>query len=577
MEFKDKLNEYIELLDCTAKELAESSGLSAATISRYRSGERVPEANTQNFTNLVKGLVAIAEQKHFLDITIESISDTFLEFVQLETIDPAKFQANFNKLLTALSINISELAKFLNYDSSYISRIRNGQRQVAKPKEFIWGISDFIVRRYQTSSQKAIIASLINCNNDDLAADTTYRSLLTDWLVHGTETSNDGLNNFLEKLDKFDLNEYIRVIHFDKLKVPSAPFQLPTSRNYFGLKEMMDSELAFLKATVLSKSQSPVTMYSDMPMGEMAKDPDFPKKWMFGMALMLKKGLHLNQIHNIDRSFEDMMLGLESWIPMYMTGQVSPYYLKGVQNNVFSHLLKVSGAAALTGEAISGYHNEGKYYLTKNKDEVSYYKKQAEQLLSKASPLMEIYLKESEQVYHTFLQNDAQTKGNRRNILSSLPLYTATDELICKILTRNNITQTDQTKIMNYVNKQRKITNEILLHSHITDEIPEISEKEFQQFPMTLSLSNMFYEHDIFYTWQDYQEHKKQIQNFQKNISNYTFKEISVSAFRNIQISIHEGKWVIVSKNKAPAIHFLICHPKMRSAFENMIVPIVER
>lgn len=77
MEFKDKLNEYIELLDCTAKDLAESSGLSAATISRYRSGERVPEANTQNFTNLVKGLVAIAEQKHFLDITIESISDTF--------------------------------------------------------------------------------------------------------------------------------------------------------------------------------------------------------------------------------------------------------------------------------------------------------------------------------------------------------------------------------------------------------------------------------------------------------------------------------------------------------------------
>ena len=115
MEFKDKLNEYIELLDCTAKDLAESSGLSAATISRYRSGERVPEANTQNFTNLVKGLVAIAEQKHFSDITIESISDTFLEFVQLETIDPAKFQANFNKLLTALSINISELAKFLNY------------------------------------------------------------------------------------------------------------------------------------------------------------------------------------------------------------------------------------------------------------------------------------------------------------------------------------------------------------------------------------------------------------------------------------------------------------------------------
>ena len=105
------------------------------------------------------------------------------------------------------------------------------------------------------------------------------------------------------------------------MKVPALPFQLPVSKSYFGIKEMMESELDFLKATVLSRSNEPVIMYSDMPMKEMADDPEFPKKWMFGMALMLKKGLHLCQIHNLDRSLDDMMLGLESWIPMYMTGQ----------------------------------------------------------------------------------------------------------------------------------------------------------------------------------------------------------------------------------------------------------------
>ena len=59
MDFKDKLAEYIELLGCTAKDLCESSGLSAATISRYRSGERIPEANTENLTNLIEGIVCI--------------------------------------------------------------------------------------------------------------------------------------------------------------------------------------------------------------------------------------------------------------------------------------------------------------------------------------------------------------------------------------------------------------------------------------------------------------------------------------------------------------------------------------
>lgn len=46
MKFNEKLNEYINNLPCTAKELCELSGLSAATLSRYRSGERIPEMNS---------------------------------------------------------------------------------------------------------------------------------------------------------------------------------------------------------------------------------------------------------------------------------------------------------------------------------------------------------------------------------------------------------------------------------------------------------------------------------------------------------------------------------------------------
>lgn len=45
-------------------------------------------------------------------------------------------------------------------------------------------------------------------------------------------------------------------------------------------------------------------------------------------SYVFKKGHHLNIIHNVDRPFNEMMLGLESWIPIYMTGQISPYYLK---------------------------------------------------------------------------------------------------------------------------------------------------------------------------------------------------------------------------------------------------------
>lgn len=575
MDFKKLLDDYMKLLGCTAKDLAENSGLSAATISRYRSGERIPDYGTENFTQLVNGIVSIAESKKIPGISVQSVSDAFSPYVKI-TVDIARLQKNFHTLLTVVPINISDLARFLNFDPSYISRIRNGQRQPANPLEFAAKISGFVVRHCQTEEEKNVIANLIHCPADALSNYTDFQTVLTDWLIAGVGTGKNSMSIFLEKLDEFNLDEYIRVIHFDKLKVPSVPFQLPTSKYYYGLKEMMDCELSFLKATVLSKSRDSVIMYSDMPISEMAKDPEFPQKWMFGMAMLLKKGLHLYHVHNIDRSFDEMMLGLESWIPMYMTGLVSPYYLKDTQNYIFSHLLKVSGAVALSGEAIRGHHDDGRYYLTNNKEDVIYYKKRAKQLLSKALPLMEIYRSEQEISYSTFSQDDARVKGKRYSILSTLPLHTITDELLYTILKNNHISENEQKLIFKYVQTQRDIAERIGAHSTITEEIPILSKNSFEKSPLMLSLSGMFYEKDIFYTWNEYQKHLHIIKEYQLQHSYYHAIENTTPAFRNIQIRIHEGKWALVSKNKTPAIHFLIRHPKMLHAFENMEIPIIK-
>ena len=138
--------------------------------------------------------------------------------------------------------------------------------------------------------------------------------MVFNWLTNGSTAPQNELADYLKKLDDFDLNEYIKAIHFDMLKVPSVPFQFASSRSAYGIKQMMDIELDFIRAVVLSKSTEDVISYSDMPIEEMSRDKEFPKKWMYGMALMLKKGLHINMIHNINRPFSEMMLGLESWV-----------------------------------------------------------------------------------------------------------------------------------------------------------------------------------------------------------------------------------------------------------------------
>ncbi len=575
MDFKKLLDDYMKQLDCTAKDLAENSGLSAATISRYRSGERIPEDGSENFDRLINGIVSIAENKKIPNITVQSVSEAFSPYVR-NNVDIAHLQKNFHTLLTVVPINISDLARFLNYDPSYISRIRNGQRQPANPTEFARKISIFVTKHFQTVEQKAVISSLINCPMEELSNYTDFQDRMTNWLLAGSGAVKDSMTVFLEKLDEFNLNEYIHSIHFNELKIPSVPFQIPISRTYWGIKEMMESELDFLKATVLSKSTAPVIMYSDMPMKEMAKDPEFPKKWMFGMAMMLKKGLHLYQIHNLDRSFDEMMLGLESWIPMYMTGLISPYYLKNVQNNTFLHLLKVSGSAALSGEAITGCHENGKYYLTKSKREVAYYQRRADELLKNADSLMDIYRSEREAELNTFLISDIRKSGKRRGIRSTLPLYTISEELLERILIRHDIDGRQKQRIRKHVKMQKERIISILASETLEDEVPALTPEEFSKNPPVLDLSGIFCETNLPYSEEEYMMHMSDTKAFARKNPNYILRISTTHAFHNLQILVHEGQWAMISKSKAPAIHFIIHHPKLRNAIENFIPPIVE-
>lgn len=575
--FHEQLNEYLEELDCTAKELGEVSGVSAATLSRYRSGSRIPDAGTEAFNSICKAIGRIAGQRGIETLTEETVRESFLRCLDMTAVDKEQLRTNFNLLATALNMNMARLCQQINYDSSTVFRFRNGSRQPAEPEKFAEAVAKYVAENYTEAAEREKLARILQCDACEFVEQEHSADRIKRWLLEPGREKESGVTHFLEQLDQFDLNEYIKAIHFDEWKVPPAiPFRLSTSKSYTGLKNMMEAELDFLKDTVLSKSMDPVIMYSDMPMEEMAKDPEFPKKWMFGMAIMLKKGLHLHQIHNLDRSFEEMMLGLESWIPMYMTGQISPYYLKAGQDQVFLHFLKVSGSVALTGEAIRGYHSEGKYYLARSKDEVAYYRKRAGELLNCASPLMEIYREENAGVFEVFLRSDAETAGERRNILSAPPIWILDREWLEAFLLRRKMSGEQVKKNLNYADTLRQLNEHILQRNRITDEITLPEQEEFAQYPVNLSLSGMFCETDISYTWEEYQEHLEQMRMYEQAHENYILKETKAQTFRNLQIQIHEGKWAMVSKGKAPAIHFVIYHSRLREAIEQFVPPVVE-
>ena len=573
--FKDILNNYILKLGCSAKELAKESGLSEAAVSRYRSGERIPKPETEDFLKLCRGIGRIAEKNGINGITEQNAAAELSGYARAGNFKAESFRLNLNLLISTLSVNVSEVSRELKYDSSYLSRIRNGHRQPSNVKALAEGFGRFIARKFADGEKALQINELLGLPQDREFSATEYASAVTAWLLSAEEyrQENIGVMNFLRKLDDFDLNNYIRTIHFDELKIPHIPFYKPQTKNYYGLESMKKAELDFLKAAVLSKSAGSVFMFSDMQMDDMAADVEFQKKYMYGVALMLKKGLYLNVVHNLNRPFNELIIGLEGWIPLYMTGQISPYYLNGVHNKLFCRLINVSDFAALTGESLTGHHAEGRYRLAANKEELDYLKKYSGYILKKALPLMRIYRADASAELNTFLHNDSEYGGARAGVLAAPPIYTMSDKLLNKILDLNSVDDVGKGAILDFAVKERIRAERLLKNCSVQIEIPKYTKEEFEKNKPSLALANMFYEDSVPYSYDDYMMHLKQTGEYAEKRQNFIIKSGSADLFlpfRNIQVIINKGKWVLISKNNAPAIHFLIQHPILRKAIEDL-------
>jgi len=568
MKFKEVLNKYLKELDCSSKKLSNESGLSESVISRYRSGERTPLKNSEQLNKLTNALFNIAKDSNKNKYTFDKIVSDFNSTLASDDFDYTTFSNNLNTLITSLNINTHEMSKYIVFDASHISRIRYGKAKPSNPVEFSNKICSYILNRYKNPDDINNLMMIIGCKKSDLSNERFFNTLFS-WLTSEMVPVKSKVSDFLHNLDSFNLDDYIKVIKFDELKVPNIPFYKAKTKHYYGIEEMKQGELNFFKGTVLSKSKEDIFMCSDMPMEDMAKDIEFGKKWMFAIAMCLKKGHHLNIIHNLDRPFNEMMLGLESWIPIYMTGQISPYYLSNLKNNVYNHLNYVSAAAALSGECINGFHNKGMYYLTTNKNEIEYYKEKSDLLLKKAKPLMEIYRENNIKEYHLFLKKDENIECDRTRYVSSLPLFTISDELLIKILKRNKLSKEEINMIFKYKNDEFKYMNSILKKNKVFDYIYVIKEDEFISDTPSLLLNNLFIDKTINYTYKEYIEHLKLTNEYAKNNNNYNILTEEDKTFKNITITILKNNHVIISKNSNPTIHFVIRHPKLVAAIES--------
>ncbi|MCR4711627.1 MAG: hypothetical protein K5707_04940, partial [Clostridia bacterium] len=128
----------------------------------------------------------------------------------------------------------------------------------------------------------------------------------------------------------------------------------PTSF-YYGNPGKRDAVRRLLKDLDQRRPAGELLLYSDEDMSWLFEDASFISEWQELLTGLLLSGWRITIIHTVSRAANDMYEAIREWLPLYLSGRVTPYYYPLLRDDVFHHTLFIArGFSALIGSSVSG-------------------------------------------------------------------------------------------------------------------------------------------------------------------------------------------------------------------------------
>ena len=573
MSFKSQLIEYMDQIGCSSKDLSRVSGLSTSSISRYRSGDRKPPVSSNHIKQIAEGLCKLAKENGVSDFeSPHRVTQSLIRSINKSPFifDFTSFRTNFADLVNAFGIELKDLAPYVDLDETYLSGILSGKRQPAGPGLLVNGICDYVTACHSKESDKEIAAYILACEPKEISGEKEYYDALHYWLNTTQNDHRKSAARLLHAIDDYSPSSYEQYLDEPH---SSGLFEYPADETIYDPSKFKAAEIAFINSLETLESGSSVFIYNDLSFRTLEQNgSDFSQLWKVSLARALAKNIKINIVLNVDVPFKRVLYNLEQWLPFFMTGNLYPYYLKGVQSSIFNHILMVSDKFALTAESVVESPDLARYRTVTDPVEISHLKARVDAIMSRALPLIETYTAEEFPSVSAKLSKDALLQGEKRAMTTSVPLFMADDSFIEEICRKNGIAETDISRILQTVIIERNYSDISSRNGELSFVINHLSEETFEKYPSSPILSYSFPGMKLKYSYSDYIRHLEQAEKYasSKNKINISFVK---STYYSIQILVHKNKFVFVSKLSAPTIVFACKHPKLCKAIEGLAFP----
>ena len=416
MAFASVLDGFCSTLKCSNAVIASKCELSSSTLSRYRNGRRTPNPGSPVIERLAHGIASLARENGIAEISSQDeISQALRASLSLNQPLGMGFAARLDSLMQLLGIRNAEIAQVLRLDSSYISRIRHGERTPSNKDGIAETAAQIATVRCMEHDVLEEVLGLIGAN--DVLAQIDMHNMeevgllaraIKGWLL-GSKVTDQDVESVLSLFEYIDKGDYNKVLERTERVEPPLACSSPLEASmqfYRGEGFMWKAELAFL-SHALKCGAHDLILSTDMPAFEAVLPDTAIEEYQRAVVELIRNGSKVVVIHSTDRTLSESVRAMKAWIPLYMTGSVTPLYLSGMVSQLFYHTNNVCDCCAMSSEAIRGHEKDGQYFLSTRAEDIAYYRTKMNHIKEQASVMLEIYRNDNPEEMSVFERDEA--------------------------------------------------------------------------------------------------------------------------------------------------------------------------
>ncbi len=301
------------------------------------------------------------------------------------------------------------IARYVNLDTSYISRLKNGKRNLPKNHDFLKPMIEYLFKKIKNENQLTALHSAIGIDTIDFS-DEEYIEIIYKWLI--------GKDSLIVPDD----NKYLEIKTNNTSKIYKEKRE---SRIYYGNEGKRKAVLTFLQKVIHNQKPTNLYIVSDENLNWIYEDPNFTEMWKGLVLKCLLLGNNVKIIHTINREFSEIVPSINVWLPLYMSGRIQPYYYPKLRDSLFQRTLFIAEDLCAISAVSIGFKTEemANFYVTE-KTAIDALIKEFNHFVNLSNELLEIYKREDIKKIHDTFRDFFNASGDAV-YKSALPLLFA--------------------------------------------------------------------------------------------------------------------------------------------------------